>query len=139
MKLFIKKCRDDARLPTRAHHDDAGIDLYACGSHTVEPGQTKMIPVGVAMEIEEGCVGLILDKSSIGSKGMKTLAGVIDAGYRGEVSAIVHNLADTAYTFEHGHKVAQMLIQKVEFPEIIEAVSLSESKRGTGGFGSTGK
>lgn len=139
MKLFVKKMRDDARLPTRAHHDDAGIDLYSCGNHTVEPHHTLMIPIGIATEIEEGYVGLIWDKSSIGSKSIKALGGVIDAGYRGELKVMVHNLSDEKYTFEHGHKVAQLVIQKVEFPEIIESEELSESKRGTGGFGSTGK
>jgi dUTP pyrophosphatase len=98
-----------------------------------------MIPIGVAFEIEVGCVGLIWDKSSIGSKSLKTLGGVVDAGYRGEVSVMVHNLGDTSYTFEHGHKVAQLVIQKVEFPEIVEVDELSESLRGEGGFGSTGK
>lgn len=139
MKLFVKKMREDAKLPTRAHHDDAGIDLYACGEHTVAPHAQAMIPVGVAMEIEPGYVGLIWDKSSIGAKSLKTLGGVIDAGYRGELKVMVHNLADEPYTFEHGHKVAQMLIQKVEFPDIVEASELSDSKRGSGGFGSTGK
>ena len=139
MKLFVKKMRDDARLPTRAHNDDAGIDLYSCGNHTVESHHTRMIPVGIAMEIEEGYVGLIWDKSSIGSKSIKTLGGVIDAGYRGELKVMVHNLSNESYTFEHGHKVGQIIIQKVEFPEIIESEKLSESKRGTGGFGSTGK
>lgn len=139
MQLKIKKIRDDAKVPTRAHHDDAGIDLYACGEHSVEPHQTAMILIGVAFEIEEGCVGLIWDKSSIGSKSLKTLSGVIDAGYRGEVSVMVNNLSDEPYTFSHGHKVAQLLIQKVEFPDIIEVDELSDSLRGEGGFGSTGK
>ena len=139
MELKIKKIRNDARVPTRAHHDDAGIDLYACGEHTVLSHQTAMIPIGVAFEIEKGCVGLIWDKSSIGSKSLKTLGGVIDAGYRGEVSVMVHNLGDSTYTFEHGHKVAQLLIQKVEFPDIVEVTELSDSLRGEGGFGSTGK
>lgn len=139
MNLFIKKLRDDARVPTRAHADDAGTDLYACGSHTVEPNQTAMIPIGVALQIEDGYVGLIWDKSSIGSKSMKTLGGVIDAGYRGEITVMVHNLSNEPYTFEHGNKVAQLLIQKVEFPEIIEKEELSDSERGVGAFGSTGK
>jgi dUTP pyrophosphatase len=139
MKLKIKKAQKEAKIPTRAHHDDAGIDMYACGEHTVLPHSTAMIPSGVAFEIEEGYVGLIWDKSSIGSKSLKTLGGVIDAGYRGEVSVMVHNLLDTPYTFEHGQKVAQILIQKVEFPDIEEVEELSDSKRGTGGFGSTGK
>ena len=139
MHLKIKKILDDAKIPTRAHHDDAGIDLYACGEHVVAPGVTTMIPIGVAFEIEEGYVGLIWDKSSIGSKGLKTLGGVIDAGYRGEISIMVHNLSSVPYTFEHGHKVAQLLIQKVEFPDLIEVDELSSSLRGEGGFGSTGK
>ena len=139
MQLKIKKIRDDAKVPTRAHHDDAGIDLYAYGEHRVESRQTAVIPTGVAFEIEEGYVGLIWDKSSISSKSIKTLGGVIDAGYRGEVSVVVNNLSDVPYTFSHGHKVAQLLIQKVEFPEIAEVDELSDSLRGEGGFGSTGK
>jgi dUTP pyrophosphatase len=113
MKLYIKKWNKEAKIPTRAHHDDAGIDLYTSGAHIIGAHQTVSIPIGVGMEIEEGYVGLIWDKSSIGSKGIKTLGGVIDAGYRGEVSVVVHNLNDTPYTFEHGQKVAQILIQKV--------------------------
>jgi dUTP pyrophosphatase len=139
MKLNIKKIHPEAKIPTRAHHDDAGIDLYTYGTHTVEAHATLSVPIGVAFEIEEGYVGLIWDKSSIGSKGVKTLGGVIDAGYRGEVSVVVHNLNDTAYIFEHGHKIAQMLIQKVEFPDLQEVEELSDSFRGEGGFGSTGK
>lgn len=139
MKLKIKKINPEAKVPTRAHHDDAGIDLYACGEFIVEPHQTLSIPTGISMEIEFGCVGLIWDKSSVGSKGIKTLGGVLDAGYRGEVHVVVHNMSDTVYTFEHGHKVAQLLIQKIEFPDIEEVEELSPSMRGTGGFGSTGK
>jgi dUTP pyrophosphatase len=139
MILKVKKVQDTAKLPTRAHHDDAGIDLYSCGEHVVLPGHTAKIPIGVAFEIEEGYVGLIWDKSSIASKGIITSGGVIDAGYRGEVSVVLQNVTTEPYTFEHGQKVAQMIIQKVEFPNIVEASELSDSKRGTGGFGSTGK
>ena len=139
MKLKIKKVRTDARVPTRAHKEDVGVDLYTCGEHTVLPGVTAMIPIGVAFEIEEGYVGLIWDKSSIESKSIKTLGGVIDAGYRGEVAVMMHNLSDTPYTFLHGHKVAQLLIQKVELWEVEEVSELTESVRGVGGFGSTGR
>ncbi len=139
MQLKIKKIKSDAIVPTRAHHDDAGIDMYACGQYIVEPGTSVKIGTGVALHIEEGNVGLIWDKSGVSSKGIKTLGGVIDAGYRGEVFVTVQNLSDIVYKFEHGHKVAQMLIQKVEFPEIIEVDELNESLRGERGFGSTGK
>jgi len=139
MTIKVKKLRDDVRIPTRAHKEDAGIDLYACGEHVVMPHTTSMIPIGVAFEIDEGYVGLIWDKSSIGSKSIKALGGVIDAGYRGEISIMVHNLSDVACIFEHGHKVAQMLIQKVELCAVEEVEELSETTRGAGGFGSTGK
>ncbi len=101
--------------------------------------ETVILPTGVACAIEEGCVGLIWDKSSVGAKGIKTLGGVIDAGYRGEIKIIVHNLSNASITFEHGQKVAQMLIQKVELPEVEEMAELESSPRGEGGFGSTGK
>jgi dUTP pyrophosphatase len=139
MKLQIKKLYRDAVIPTRAHKEDAGIDLYAYGSHVIQGGETKKIPVGVALEMEVGYVGLIWDKSSIGSKGLKTLGGVVDAGYRGEVQVIMHNLTHESYTFLHGQKVAQMLIQKVELCDVIEVDELSDTVRGEGGFGSTGK
>ncbi len=139
MKINIKKLYEDTKLPVRAHHDDAGTDLFAYGDHTVEAHQTLVIPTGVAMELEKGYVALVWDKSSVGSKGIKTLGGVIDAGYRGEYKIIVHNLNNESYTFKHGDKVAQILIQKVEFPELVEVIELTDSTRGDGGFGSTGK
>lgn len=139
MNLKIKKLNSEAKLPTRAHHDDAGIDLYALGVHTINPGETKIIPTGIAIEIPYGHVGLIWDKSSIGSKGIKVMGGVIDAGYRGEVAVVMHNLTTSSYTFEANHKVAQMLIQKVEMLDIEEVEMLDDTNRGASGFGSTGK
>lgn len=139
MKLYIKKLREDAKIPTRAHYDDAGIDIFAHGTHIVESHQTIAIPTGVSMELEKGYVSLVWDKSGIALKGIKTIGGVIDAGYRGEYKIMVHNLSSVPHTFSHGDKVAQILIQKVEFPELEVVEELSDSKRGTGGFGSTGK
>ncbi|MEN9881387.1 MAG: hypothetical protein RLZZ308_570 [Candidatus Parcubacteria bacterium] len=139
MQIRIQKVRDGAQLPTRAHHDDAGMDIYTCGVHTVMPGETKKIPTGVAFQLPDNCVALVWDKSSLGMKGLKTLGGVVDAGYRGEIFILIHNMTQEAYTFSSGDKVAQILIQKVEFPELIEVSSLDESFRGHGGFGSTGK
>lgn len=139
MNVRIKKLHDNALIPTRAHKEDAGIDLYAYGDHEVRSGEMVKIPLGVAMEIETGYVGLIWDKSSIGAKDLKTLGGVVDAGYRGEVQVMIRNLGKESYTFLHGHKVAQMLIQKVELCDVIEVDELSSTVRGEGGFGSTGK
>lgn len=139
VKLSVKKLNDDAIIPTRAHHDDAGVDLYAYGVITVPPHTTVPVPTGVAMEIPSGSAGLIWDKSSVGARGIKTFGGVIDASYRGEVKVVVHNMNDTEVTFEHGQKIAQILIQKVELLAIEEVAELSSTVRGEGGFGSTGK
>jgi dUTP pyrophosphatase len=113
--------------------------LYTLGVHTINPGETKIIQTGVAIEIPYAHVGLIWDKSSIGSKGIKVMGGVIDAGYRGEVAVVMHNLTTSSYTFEANYKVAQMLIQKVEMLDIEEVEMLDDTNRGASGFGSTGK
>lgn len=139
MKLKVKKLRHEAKLPTRAHHDDAGLDIYCCDAITIPPRTTVKIPTGIAYEVPDGYCIFAWDKGSLGSKGIKTLGGVLDSGYRGELFIPIHNLNDVPYVFESGDKVAQMVIQKVELWEVEETDELSETKRGTGGFGSTGK
>lgn len=140
MELKVKKLHPDAKLPTYAHHNDAGFDLYAIESVTIPAGERVLVGTGIAIEIPDGYVGLIWDKSGLSNThGLKTLGGVVDAGYRGEIKAGVVNLSDESYTITVGHKVAQMLIQKVEHAEIREATELSDAVRGEGGFGSTGK
>lgn len=139
MKLKVKKLRLEAKLPTRAHHDDAGLDIYCCEAVTLPPQTTMKIPTGISYELPEGYCGFAWDKSSVGSHGIKTLGGVLDSGYRGELFIPMRNLTDKEYTFEAGHKIAQMVIQKVELWEVEESQELSETIRGEGGFGSTGK
>jgi len=140
MILKIKKLNPDARLPEYAHPGDAGFDLFAPQAFTLAPGERAGIPSGVAIEIPEGYVGLIWDKSGLSIKnGLKTLGGVLDAGYRGEIMIGMTNLSTEPYTFEKGHKIAQMLVQKVERVEIEEIEDLSQTERGAGGLGSTGK
>ncbi len=139
MQLYIKKVRDDARVPTFAHSTDAGMDLYACEDSTILPGVRAQVPTGIACAIPDGYVGLVWDKSGISHKGgLKTLGGVIDAGYRGEVLVGLVNVSDASYTFKKGDKIAQMLIQKIEQPEIVVVEELDDTPRGVGGFGSTG-
>lgn len=140
MHLNIKKLHPDAKIPTYAHYGDAGFDLFATETVTIPVGARVLVGTGIAMEIPDGYVGLIWDKSGLSIKhGLKNLGGVIDAGYRGEIKAGVVNLSDEDYTVVVGHKVAQMLIQKVERAEIVEVDELSDTTRGHGGFGSTGK
>jgi dUTP pyrophosphatase len=138
--LRIKKLHPDAIVPSFAHPGDAGFDLFASEHIIVKPQERVSVPTGIAVEIGDGYVGLIWDKSGLSHKhGLKTMGGVIDAGYRGEVKVGMINLSNETYTFEKGHKVAQMLIQKIEHPTIELVDELSDSSRGTGGFGSTGK
>lgn len=138
--LKIKKLYPDAKLPSFAHPGDAGMDLFARENIIIKPGERKKISTGIAVEIPHGYVGLIWDKSSLASTyGLKNLGGVMDAGYRGDYIITLINLGQTEYVVEKHHKIAQLLIQKIEHPEIQEVNELSESQRGTGAFGSTGK
>ena len=137
-KLNIKRLVEHAVLPTRAYEHDAGLDLYALDDIELAPRSTSGIATGVAMEIPPGHVGLIRDRSSMGKRGITTLAGVVDAGYRGEVLVLLHNLNNETISFEAGSKIAQMLILPVSTIPVHEVEELSESVRGERGFGSSG-
>ena len=144
MKVRIKKLNDKAVMPTKAHATDAGFDLY-CTSKEIDWGRRQLVcHTGLAFEIPEGYVGLLFPRSSVSGKPlmMANSVGVIDSGYRGEVTA-KFNITDTRYSafshYQEGDRIAQMII--IPYPEIEfeEADSLSDSDRGTGGYGSTGR
>lgn len=140
MQIKVKKL--DSLLPDLgyAKAGDAGLDLYAREHTVLAPGIQTAIATGVAIEIPEGYVGLVWDKSGLSMRhGLKTLGGVVDSGYRGEVMVGMINLSDTPYTFEKGDKVAQLLIQKVEHARFEIVDELSQTERGATGFGSSGK
>lgn len=140
MEIKFKKLNESAVAPQYAHSFDAGMDLFCLENISVAPNERVQISTGIAMEIPEGFVGLIWDKSGLSHKsGLKTIGGVVDSQYRGEIKVGMINLSDETYHFEAGHKIAQMLIQKVEQVSLIESDSLSDTARGEGGFGSTGK
>jgi dUTP pyrophosphatase len=140
MELKVKKLSPDAVLPSYAHSFDAGMDMYCNETVTLLPGQISKIKSGISIEIPDGYVGLCWDKSGLSmNHGIKMLGGVIDSGYRGEITYGAINLGKEPYTFEKGHKVLQMLIQKVEKVDVVEVEELSGSDRGEKGFGSTGK
>lgn len=139
MTLAIKKLHPDAIVPSYAHPGDAGMDLFSVIEATLQPGERQAIPTGIAMHLAEGTVGLVWDKSGRALKeGLKTMAGVIDAGYRGEVQIVIVNLGQEPLIIEKHQKIAQLLIQPVLSPTIQEVESLEDSSRGEGGFGSTG-
>jgi len=140
MVIKVKKVHVNAKLPTYGHVGDAGMDLYAAEDTTIEPGKPLRVRTGIAVEIPFGFVGLCWDKSGLATNhSLKTIARVIDSTYRGEIMVGMMNLGKEPYTFKAGEKVTQMLVQKVESPEIVEAEELSDTSRGEGGFGSTGK
>ncbi len=140
MQLNVLKLDTGAKLPTYSHDGDAGMDLYALESVSFGPGERVRVKTGISMEIPSGCVGVIWDKSGLASKhGLKTLGGVIDSGYRGEIMVGMVNLSDVKFRFEAGDKVAQIIIQKYERCIITEVSVLPDTPRGSGGFGSTGK
>jgi dUTP pyrophosphatase len=140
MEIRAKKIKENAVLPTYAHHNDAGADLYASEEVTILPGVRTVVPTGIALAIPDGYVGLVWDKSGLATKhGITTIAGVIDSGYRGEIMVAVTNISDVVYTVKAGDKIAQLLIQQISQAEFTQTDILDESMRGDGGFGSTGK
>lgn len=137
--LRVEKVDSQAKLPQKAHAGDAGFDLYANNYYSIAPYAHTLVSTGVRLAIPEGYVGLIWDKSGIAFEGMKTMGGVIDSNYRGEIKVIIKNLSEDMYNIVPGQKIAQILIQKVSQMKISEENIDDETERQAGGFGSTGK
>jgi dUTP pyrophosphatase len=140
MKMQVKLLHPDAKVPVYAHETDAGMDLFSLETRTIAPRERVQVKTGIAVAIPDGYVGLIWDKSGLSHKhGLKVLGGVVDAAYRGEILVGLVNLGDISHTIKKGDKITQMLVQKVEHPELVVVDSLDLTVRGEGGFGSTGK
>lgn len=142
MDLPFKRLRDVAALPQAQHPGDAGLDLRSTVAVSVAPGERVMIPTGVAVAIPDGFAGLVLPRSGLAAKQGLTLAnapGLIDAGYRGEVTCAVVNLdPSSSVEIAVGDRIAQLVVVAVPPVAPVWAESLPESARGEGGFGSTG-
>lgn len=143
-QVRIKKLDEKAVMPTYGSEFAAGADLYACLEEAVyvQPGDTILIKTGLAMEVPVGYAGLVYARSGLASK--KGLApankvGVVDADYRGEILVALHNHSGIAAIVEPGERIAQMVITPFLAVEYLEAGELEETKRGEGGFGSTGR
>jgi len=139
MKIKIKKLKENAKLPNYAHPGDVGMDLYSLETVTIPPMGHYRFWHGFAMEFPVGYAAIVKDKSSISKAGLHQMGGVFDAGYRGEYNTHLVNLGSEPYTVEEGDKVSQLIIYPVVIAELEETDSLSESARGEGMFGSTGK
>lgn len=143
MEVRIKKLAENAVIPTYGSEFSAGADLYACLEETVtiQAGETYLVKTGIAMEIPEGFAGLIYARSGLASK--KGLApankvGVVDADYRGEIMVALHNHSNVEALVDPGERIAQMVIAPFLKAEYQVVEELSDTVRGTGGFGSTG-
>lgn len=142
--IRVKKLSPLAVLPTYGSDGAAAADLYACLEAPVQiaPGQTVFVPTGLSMEIPAGCAGLIYARSSMGAKrglAPANKVGVIDSDYRGEIKVVLFNHSAAIQTVEPGERIAQMIITPVLTPAYEEVDTLSDTDRGAGGFGSTGK
>jgi dUTP pyrophosphatase len=138
MQLRVKRVHPEAKLPVYGHPGDAGLDLFSVTDRDLAPGEVFAVPTGIQISVPAGHVGLVWDKSGISLKGVHRLAGVIDAGYRGEVQVVLINLGASPFALRRGMKIAQLLVQPVAAVEVVEADSLDGTSRGQGGFGSTG-
>lgn len=138
--VSIKKLDPSAIMPTKANKTDAGYDLYALESVEIGANNQRLIKTGISMAIPKGYVGLIWPRSGLAHKyGIDVFAGVIDAGYRGDVGVILYNSRLNHYKINKGDRVAQILFQKIENFDLVEVDNLDDTDRGSGGFGSTGK
>ena len=139
--LKIVKLREDARIPERAYPTDSGLDLFNVDEFTLLIGERKLISTGISIELPENCEAQIRPRSGNAfNHGVTVLnsVGTIDNSYRGEIKVLLINHGYQPVTFKAQSKIAQMVIAKVEYPEIVEVDSIYTTERGAGGFGSTG-
>jgi dUTP pyrophosphatase len=140
--LRVRRLHPDARLPARAHDDDAGYDLHALDGAHIEPGARAKLRTGIAIELPAGHAGLVLPRSGLAARhgiALVNAPGLIDAGYRGELQVLVLNTdRDTAFEVAPGDRIAQLVVVAVAAPAVVEVETLAATRRGEGGFGSTG-
>ncbi len=138
MKIKIKRLDSSAKLPTYANPGDAGMDIYSNTDLFLMPHHRTLVPTGIAIAVPKKYVALVWDKSGLATKGIKTMAGVIDSGYRGEIKIALLNVSSKPYEIKKGEKVAQILIQPIVCGIIEEVKDLDKTERGKKGFGSSG-
>lgn len=140
VKIKVKRIKENAILPKYAHEGDAAMDLYSAEECVIPAGKRKLVSTGISMELPEGYFASIRDRSGLAAKkGITILGGVIEYTYRGEYGVILLNTGEEDYEIKEGDRIAQVVIQPVATAEIEEAEELSETIRGAGNFGSTGR
>ena len=141
VRVHIQQLDAALPLPSYARPDDAGLDLYAAETVTLAPGARALVPTGIALAIPPGFAGLVLPRSGLALRDGVTVLntpGLVDAGYRGEIKALMINHGQEPVTLRRGDRIAQLVVQRVEHVTLLPAAGLAPSARGAGGFGSTG-
>lgn len=142
MTLRVRRLDNRAQLPTRAYPGDAGLDLHALEDGVVRPGERASVRTGIAVEVPEGQAGLVLPRSGLAARqgiAIVNAPGLIDSGYRGEIRVLLLNTdREAPFAFSSGERIAQLVLVRVEAPDVIEVDELATSERGAGGFGSSG-
>ena len=140
MSLKVKKLTPDAQLPTRGSAGAAGYDLQSTESCVVMPGKRTVVSTGLSFEFPGGVYGRIAPRSGLAVKhGIQVGAGVVDSDYRGEVKVVLFNHDVNPYIIKPGYRIAQLILERCENPEVEEIVDTAMTQRGEGGFGSTGQ
>ena len=137
--LMVELLVEGATYPTRAHPDDAGLDLYVCEDVVLDTNTTTMVRTGISIHLDPKHVGMICDRSSLGKIGIKVMGGIIDSGYTGEVMIALNNTSAVPYTLKRGMRAAQLLVFPISVPEVIKHVNTVKTERGAKGFGSSGQ
>lgn len=139
-KIFVKKLRAEARLPTRGSVESAGADLYSAENAVVPPRGRLLVKTGISIAIPKNTYFRVSPRSGLALKhGIDVMAGVIDSDYRGEVCVILSNFTDDPFTVAEGDRVAQGILEVIQLATIEEVEDLDVTERGAGAFGSTGK
>lgn len=148
-ELRVKRLHPNAKTPTRANATDVGLDLYSVESIVLYPGQTVMIPTGIAVQCDPWASLEIWPRSGLSSKGLMTFrellqplidpgAGLIDPGYTGEVKVVIHNLSESPFPVPAGTRIAQLKVAPAHRPTVLVVETLDDTERGANGFGSSG-
>ena len=143
IEVAVRRLREDAVLPIQAYEGDAGIDLVACEEVTLQPGERGVVGTGIAVEIPSGHAGFVQPRSGLAARhgiGVVNSPGLIDSGYRGEIRVVLLNTDRTeAFEVRPGMRIAQLVIVDLPEVEFTESGSLTETVRGSAGFGSSGR
>jgi dUTP pyrophosphatase len=138
-ELCVKRLVQDATLPTRGSSGAVGYDLYSIDEVVVSPSQRALVGTGVVVILPMNVYGRVAPRSGLAVKhGIQVGAGVVDPDYRGEIKVVIFNQGDRDFVIKKGDRIAQLVLERCETPDVREIESLDETDRGSGGFGSTG-